>query len=161
MRRFLSWVRSLVWRPARSRFIFQYHDGIRSRRADPFVIYRGFETHPTFNWKEDPKLLGLQDNAVVLETSEKMAAAVRDVFDLPPFDAGGLTEQECQRLFFAFCEYTQRVKKNGSPPQISPESTESTCSESSDTRPASDSTSMETGSSCETPITPARPSAGL
>lgn len=122
------WLATLIWRTfflRRTRDIFSYWDGRKIQWADPLDIYRRFATHSTFDWISAPKRLDLPDEKIVLETSAQMADAVRDVFQLRSFHHGGLTEKECHQLFWQFLAYTSEVKKNSSPPPISPQSTES------------------------------------
>lgn len=120
--------------------IFQFWDGQSWRYADPMVIVRGLQDHPTFNWERDPVLVSTGD----LSALKVCADAVRDVFGVTPFDGStgkGLTEGECLGLLSEFSAYLGAVKKNGNPsptpsgptePESSATATEPTTSVTSD-----------------------------
>lgn len=60
---------------------------------------------------------------ISLEAGERLAAATRHAFDLPPFDSdgGGFTEGEVLGVLNAYMEWKDAVKKNtGSSPDGSP-----------------------------------------
>lgn len=135
--------------------IFQFWDGTAWRYADPMVIVRGLQDHPTFNWDRDPALVAVGD----LSALKVCADAVRDVFGVLPFDGGtgvGLTEGECLALLGEFSSYLGTVKKNGNPPPMPSEPTEPESSVTA-TEPTTNATSDST--STNTDNEPALPSA--
>lgn len=106
------WLASL-FRPRSSTRIFAYYDGSRWRSIDPIQVIHALETHPTFNAERH-----LPDaNQGQREAIEIIAAAVTDVFGVPPYDdAGrGLTIAERKGLLDTFYLYCQTVKKNIGP----------------------------------------------
>ena len=112
------------WRRAeRQRDIFAFWDGKRDRKADPLAAYRALKADPDFNIDVDTELVA---SAGDLESSAKMANAVRRSFGVPRFEDGGLTESECNTLFWAFMLYLNEKKNTDEPPLTSPEPTEST-----------------------------------
>lgn len=167
----MGWLlRWLIWRlflKPRGRFIFHYFDGRTLRRIDPIVAYRRWVTHPTYDWTTAPQLIGVAEEAVALDASRDLAAAVRDVFEVPPFERGGLTETECRQLFLRFLDYTADVKKNSRPSPIASPSTDSgSCPGGTDapddsiTKPVTDCCSTPSGSSCGPPTESHSESAG-
>lgn len=119
--------------PVRERQIFFYWDGTHQRAIDPMVAYRGLMTHDKFNAQVHPDLAAEGD----LESLQIIVGAVRDVFGVSPFRSSfqnklgdtlpsdGLTESETADIMRQFLDYCGNVKKNGNPPPISPESTDS------------------------------------
>ena len=128
-----------LWRKKRERDIFPFWDGKRDRKADPLAAYRALKADPEFNIDVDTELVA---SAGDLDSSAKMAAATRRAFGVPPFEAGGLTEGECNTLFWAFMLYLNEKKNTDEPPLTSPEPTESTSpieSSATITKPLSES----------------------
>lgn len=148
----MKYLAALIRRFVERRDIFTYWNGRRYRKADPFAIYRGLATHPTFDWEADPPMLSVPDIDAVLEASLKIATAIRDVFDIPPVDQGGLTERECADLLKQYCAYQYAVKKNIKPSPTPSVPTAEATSESA-TRPNSGSTSTENVKTSDSPTT--------
>jgi len=126
--------------------IFQYWNGQAWCYADPMVVLRGLQDHPTFNWERYPVLVTKGD----LGALKVCADAIRDVFGIDPFNGvtgRGLTEEECLGLLADFSAYTSGVKKNGSPsptPSVSTEQESSVTTTAPTTNATSDSTSTST-----------------
>lgn len=124
-----------------SRDIFRYWDGRRYRFGDPWAIFRATMADPEFDWETTPSLIQMEaaDNDSLRTKFDAMLVAstmVRKVFSVPPFEQGGLTDNECLALLWSFSAYVGAIKKNTSPTPISPTSTAS--SREGDTKPVSD-----------------------
>jgi hypothetical protein len=137
-----NWLRR--WKNNRNRAIFSFWDGSQNRAADPLTAWRALRAHKEFDPERDIEGIR-QDNE---ESLNYTLAAVREAFGVKAFADGGLTEAETLALLVQFMGYIGQVKKNISPPQISPPSTEAGSSETSTTKPASGSTSTSIESSC-------------
>lgn len=129
--RILDWWRRL--REANRREIFVFWDGVRTRRVDPWAVYRATREYPDFSWDITiPMLTGevipgdTNDLASRSKAMMHAASCARNVFSLPSFENGGLTELECLSLLLHFDAYCFGVKKNGNEKQSSPSSVEST-----------------------------------
>ena len=103
--------------------LFRYWDGVRFVRADPFVLMRRLLTSGEFDPDSDLKKLELPDPKLVVKTLENISSAVRNIFDIPQFQDGGLSELECVNLLKTFIEWADQLKKNGATKQISHTST--------------------------------------
>lgn len=112
------WTRFRFWVLTRlsldPRGVFRFFDGRRWRTVDPLTAARAFLSHPKFDWDETPQLLAVPRATEQLTTVQVIDAAVREVFQIPAFAAGGLTELECVDLLSKFRLYLGDVKKNGS-----------------------------------------------
>lgn len=140
----LNWIRRRLFE--RSREIFVYWDGARRRRIDPLAAFRAMRTHARF----DPDThLALADRGD-LNAIEITLEATREIFDVKELNDGeGLTINETLNLAGSFVGYLHTLKKNGSPPPISPEPTERESLEAkyATTNAPSDSGSMPSASS--------------
>lgn len=138
----LAAVVALWLRPRHARLdVFEFHDGTRRRRADPLAAYVALRSHPEFDWTRHPTIAGeeLTDaNGKDFSSLRTTVAAVRGVFAVPAFEAGGLTDFDCLGLLERFETYCDGVKKNASPTPISPPPT---ASPSSDAPPPTGSAS--------------------
>lgn len=99
------------------RQIFKYHDGMRTRFADPIVVLRAIVSHA----KLDPEVHFTQfeseDTNLQSEAGAILAEATRDIFGIRPFSEqcpNGLTELETLDVLYAFVDYAETLKKNGS-----------------------------------------------
>lgn len=131
-----SLLRNWLW--PKSRAIFRYWDGKRWRSADPLVAARRLITHETFDWETHPALAEAADDFEALQIT---VDAVREVFDVPAFESGGLTQAECVELLGDFTEYLHGVKKNTSPSPISSPPTDPVFASTTNSSPDSGSTS--------------------
>ncbi len=147
------------------RGIFSFHDGFRWRRVDPMVVARRLWS-VSVKQAEIPGLTS-PDVAFDMDTSRKLIAsgigsqiqqgyaeisqAVREAFQIPDLEQGGLTEIECDELLGKFNTYLGDVKKNGSGKPISSPSTDSIPAEESATSSESDSGSTSTDSNSGQP----------
>lgn len=129
------------------REIFQFWDGRRDRRADPLATWRGYLTHKTFNLQIHPALVESGD----VEAIGVVAAATRDVFGVPSFEDGGLTEQECLELTVQFFSWIDEVKKNTRILPTSRPLTEPQTSDTSSGSKSADSPSTSSVPSSEPP----------
>lgn len=124
------------------RGIFHYWDGRQWRSGDPIVLARGLMSHATFDWDDHPFKIDDPDLLVSSNAVKICADAVRELFGVPKFSDGGLTESELCGLLWSFQNYLAAVKKNGSGPQTPLPPTEPQPSfpgEGYITRPVSDS----------------------
>lgn len=141
------------------RGLFLFHDGKRLHKVDAWACVRAFMTHPKYEWDETPLLYAGRDAVTQLSGMKLTADAVREVFQIPAFEFGGLTDLGCMGLMDTFRDFLDNVKKNGQVWQISSDSQESDL-ESSVQPPklpkqSSDSGSIETAPSIAPPISPA------
>lgn len=97
----------------RHRLLFQFWDGSRFVSADPFVLLRKMLNTDKFDLEADLKMLELPDPSVVAKKIGHLAEGVQEIFEVPAFDKGGLSELECVNLLFVFTEFLATVKKNG------------------------------------------------
>lgn len=157
IRRFLIWLTSFFWSSDEDRYdtyklserlIYRYHNGEKEVRADPMFLYKKIMAR-------GPEL------AIDIKVSESLSKdagtahnnlikTVRDIFDLKPFEQGGLTEIEVARLLDHFLIYVESVKKKGSPTVISPTATSANLEFSSIAVPPSENTSAN-GSIADVP----------
>ena len=110
------------------RGLFSFFDGRRYRSVDALTAARSLFAHPRFDWDETPGLLRSGVASVQLTAFARIGETVREVFAIPPVEAGGLTELGCADLLAAFQDHLGNVKKNGSLFPISPISTAQGCS---------------------------------
>ena len=101
------------------------------------LTIRDLKEHPHFNWESHPAAIAIGDYEALRIT----AAAMRDVFGLPPFDpytGDGLTEGECCELLAQFVAYLDGLKKSGGTSPSPPPSTAPTSSDTPTSPTASD-----------------------
>lgn len=114
----LGWI--LRWWDARrrrqERLLYEYFDGRKFRRVDPWATYRCLYGHPEFDMSEQLTA------AVAGEEPEisKARKAICDAFGCEPFDSKterGLTDEELFSLLNHFIEWCCELQKktNGSP----------------------------------------------
>jgi hypothetical protein len=111
-----------VYQPE-ERLIFHYYSGEYKGivKADPMVLYKRF-----MSVRGD-----LQGDITVAFSPSKgaqaahdgMIAKIRTLFDLVPYDQGGLTEGEAYELLQYFWSWCDRVKKNSKSSPTSPDAT--------------------------------------
>lgn len=98
----------------RHRLLFRFWNGSRFVSEDPFVLFRRLLNTQAFDPDVDLKLLEIKtDPKLVVRKMEHIAEGVREIFEIPAFDAGGLTELECIQLLLQFSGWMETVKKNG------------------------------------------------
>lgn len=108
------------------RTIFRYSDGRSNRAIDPMTAYRLLATHPTFIWRDHPRRLERDQEALQITLQ-----AVRDTFGVSPLSTdgrSGLSEEETLGLLLKFSVYLETVKKNGNHLLILPPPTARTSS---------------------------------
>lgn len=97
----------------RHRLLFRFWNGSRFVSSDPFVLLRRLINTDKFDPDADLKKLKYPDPKIVTEKIGFVAEGVREIFEIKPFEQGGLTELECVQLLMTFSEYLDTVKKNG------------------------------------------------
>lgn len=97
----------------RHRLLFRFWNGSRFVSVDPFIILRKLLKTDKFDPDADLKKLEIPDAKIITEKIGFIAEGVREIFDLPAFEAGGLTELECVQLLMEFSGFLENVKKNG------------------------------------------------
>lgn len=147
----MKWLTNLLRRRSmsRNRNIFEFYDGARLRRVDPAVAVRSLETSSEFDWAEDPGLIEFGDVKALTRT----VRAVQAAFGVTPYDEAkrtGLTESETVELLISFVQYLEFQKKSGSGLLILPVNTASKSSDTSTTKPNSDSGSTSNDNNSET-----------
>lgn len=103
----------------RHRLLFQFWNGSRLVSADPFVLLRRMLNTNKFDLETDIKVLQIPDPKLITQKIGYIAEGVREIFDVPELDQGGLSELECVNLLMKFSEYLEDVKKNGGSSLIS------------------------------------------
>ena len=127
------------------REIFKYHDGVRDRYGDPFVIARKLKTN------QHGDLAALEAMAGEMQEPEttQFVQVLREAFGIPPWndlDGEGLTDWNVMDVFQRFGDYIEGLKKNTSPGPISSPPTDSESSVSLE--PQNDVTSAPSGCGC-------------
>jgi len=131
----------------RHRLLFRFWNGSRFVSSDPFILLRKLLNTDKFDAEMDLKKLEIPDAKIVTEKIGFIAEGVREIFSLPPYEKGGLTELECVQLLMEFSEFLERIKKNGTsklillPPTGNPAATVNDLPGQSSTKESSDSTS--------------------
>lgn len=142
-----NWLRR--WQRNRRREIFRYWDGRKNRVADPIRVWREIIADPEFEIERDAGLMEVNDR----EAWVRCVNATRRILGIPEFEQGGLTEDETVQQFQAFCVFVATLKKNSSPPQITPPPTAPfPPSSTTDTPQSSDSISISDGPSFDPPV---------
>lgn len=144
------------------RGLFRYYDGRRHRRGDPMVIARRLwavkvmkesgDNEP-FESLESLKLVKSGIGTKIQQGYAEIAEATRYAFELRPFESGGLTENECEKLLADFEDFLGDVKKNGNGLPIGSTNTNAFPTDDSVTSKSSDSTSISGEGNYETPET--------
>lgn len=108
-------------RRQRQRELFEYWDGEKLRRGDPFRLWRALNNHSKMNLENAP----LVDKGEEPETTI-FVKAIAEVFNVKRWDGeSGLTDWEMLRLLFDFSDFNIALKKNTSPMPISSPPTDS------------------------------------
>lgn len=110
----MGWINTfLERRRLRARALFRYHDGRRTRFADPAEVWRGLLTHPKMDFGQ---MMPMAERGQEPETGIVLAALC-EVFRVDPWDDSkecGLTTWEILDLVRQFDEYLTRLKKTTS-----------------------------------------------
>lgn len=101
------------------RKIYQYFNGTEEVRMDPMVLYKRFAA-VSQELAVNSRVAGTTMTGAA-KAHEDMIRQIRNIFDLKPFDQGGLTEAEAVELLDHFVMFCETVKKNSSPLQTSPD----------------------------------------
>lgn len=104
------------WRRNRSRAVFRFFDGRRTRAVDPYAVWRHLDQHKTFKWEH------LEDtDAGDYDAANTTIDATREAFGIPEFDGGSgtLTSEEVMAIFLEFLEWSRAAKKKRGPGSIS------------------------------------------
>lgn len=101
------------------RLLFRFWDGSRYVSSDPFVIFRSIVNTQKFDPENDVKDLRIPDAKILAKKIAHISEGVREIFNVPPFEKGGLSELECINLLNQFSQFMEDVKKNGASSQIS------------------------------------------
>ena len=122
------------------REIFRYSDGLRNRCGDPLAIYRklnhlcGGDVNEVYRntrkgIPEPPKDLpddqfeaweaenppSVEDEPTRFQASETLLAAIREAFQMAPFNietGEGADDADCMDAFNAYCEFGLKKKRN-------------------------------------------------
>jgi len=132
----------------REREIFRFWDGGRTRTADPLAIWIALHDDPEFNYDTTPAFVDAGDIAAIKTT----VGAVRRIFGLKSFEAGGLTSQECLELLAVYFLYEESLKKSTSEPATPQSPTGSESSSQSTMPPDLGSSSIPNVPSLGTPL---------
>lgn len=101
-------------RRLRGRGLFCYHDGQRTRYADPALVWRNLLNHPEMNFETMVALAeeGHEPEATIVNK------ALCEIFDVRPWDEAsqtGLTCWEVMELVSQFDQYVLALKKIPAP----------------------------------------------
>lgn len=137
----------------KQRLIYRYFDGEKVVKVDPMAVYRKvMDVGPELD--ADIALWNSPSNAAV-KGLDGIIDKVRKIFDLKPFEQGGLTDVEASQLLDHFLVYVGWSKKNTvtSPNSSSPtpDSPPSTSPDAQPTDNISDSGSADDGGTTEPP----------
>ena len=99
--------------------IFPYFDGTRWRKGDPLVLHRALLENKSTELAFDPGVAAIP-NLEGMKAVGRLAKAVRESFDVPPVEKGGLTEIECLLLFAEFGKFIQQLREDAGPLAYSP-----------------------------------------
>lgn len=92
---------------------FPYWDGRRMRKGDPLSIMFRLSADEGLNLEMDLKIASLPDPGAA-QAFSNVCKAVRQAFDVKPFDEGGLLDINCKELLLTFLRWNE--KKNPLPP---------------------------------------------
>lgn len=146
-----------AWFRRRKRRIYRFHDGRRWRAADPLKALVDLELHEVVVPERDLPAV----DAASPEATRNVAEATREIFDVPPFEEGGLGYEELLQVLEGLFAFMEQLKKNTSvAPRQLPPTEESTSSDSTveTTNSGSRSGISSPPPSCDGPTEPARPS---
>ena len=118
------------------RLIYRYSDGTKLVQADPIILYRKLMS--VYNDIDANNTLARSQSKNAAKGQEAVVKYIRQVFDVKPFEEGGLTETETTALLDHFLIYCDEVKKNSG---IGPNSATTTPADTSSSTPSSDSAS--------------------
>ena len=130
----------------RHRLLFRFWNGSRFVSADPFILFRRLINTDKFDVENDLKKLKIPDPKIIAEKIGFISEGIREIFDVPPYEKGGLTELECVQLLMEFSTFLDRVKKNGAsslislPSTVIPETQVAGSEDQTSTKESSDST---------------------
>lgn len=102
----------------KERLIYKFYDGQKMVEADPLVIYkRVMENGPELS----AALKGARSEwKGAADCYNELVVGIRKVFDVKPFEEGGLTQQETFDLLDHFMRFSERLKKNSRQSPTSP-----------------------------------------
>lgn len=117
----------------KKRLLYRYFNGAEIVRADPMVLYKKvMDVGPEL--AIDMKVAGspLKD---ATKAHGKVVEKIRKIFNLKPFEHGGLSEIEATDLLDHFLTYCEDVKKNMNSPMTLPKETTASTPASSGDKP--------------------------
>jgi hypothetical protein len=100
-------------RRKRSRAIFRFFDGTKTRAVDPYAVYRFLDSHPQFKWEQLEEV----DEGDGLAADTTIAAA-REAFGLVAFEdahRNSLTAAEVLNVLSDFGDWVTAAKKKLGP----------------------------------------------
>lgn len=109
-----------------ARLIYSYYAGTEGgeaiiRKADPVALYKRVLEHgPEID--VDRKVAQSRSKDA-LASHARLVTRLRDVFNVRPYEQGGLTEAELEALLDHFLLFMLRTKKGGDQPQTPPAAT--------------------------------------
>lgn len=100
------------WRRNKSRNVFRFFDGRRTRAVDPYAVWRHLDTHETFKW-EDMDLADEGDK----EAADRCINATYEAFSIPRFDgmSSTLTAGEALEVMSEYGKWMSDSKKKLGP----------------------------------------------
>jgi hypothetical protein len=105
----------------RRRKIFKFYDGKKKRAIDPMIPFRSLGQNEKFDWEKTPLEMKasqqIGDIKLFFLSTGLTVDAVREAFQVEPFDQGGLTDFECVDLLLDFSIWINALKKNIKPSQ--------------------------------------------
>lgn len=131
----LGWLKKLFTRSRPSgeetlsppgRVVYSYWNGVELKSADPVLTWRRLWAGKV-DLATAVKIFSAENLPGADRDSawDEMVVHCRDVFGIPPFDQGGLTEGEILALLWNFTDYIQALKKKQGTIQNSSQPTDS------------------------------------
>lgn len=105
----------------RERAIYTYWNGKDFTVVDPLPLYKKVMAKgPELSVDIKVSMSPSKDST---KAHGRLIESLREIFNIKPFEEGGLTEAECQALLEHFMDFTANIKKNSSNSQTSRETT--------------------------------------
>lgn len=115
----LDWLTRLFKpQPPDERGLFRYYNGVRWRVVCPITAWNCLFRSQTFSFEKHIPMLQIAEER--LEAAQATAEAVREAFDIPDLNDGGLSTLQCVTLLNDFLAWMEVQKKNSNPTPISP-----------------------------------------
>jgi hypothetical protein len=100
------------------RKIFTYFDGEKLVKADPMTLWqRWMDKEPVLSMDAKATRGDVPDNKFKAQAHANMLKAIRYIYNIKPFEEGGLMQYETTELHASFAQYCFELKKNSNTSQ--------------------------------------------